>query len=79
MVYPKRNYDSYKYLDQYENRSHDLDKYIYNKDGYKLTLSGVLGYKIKEDEIPDPEIIKQFSEHISRVKNLAQGDNLLIF
>ena len=79
VVYPKRNYDSYKYLDQYENRSHDLDKYIYNKDGYKLTLSGVLGYKIKEDEIPDPEIIKQFSEHISRVKNLAQGDNLLIF
>ena len=78
-VYPRRNYDSYQFLKQYEDRSHDLDKYIFNKDGYELKLSGVLGYKVKDNEKTDPEIIKVFSEHISRIKSLAQNENLFTF
>ncbi len=78
-VYPKRNYDTYQYLSQYEDRSKDLDKYAFDKKGYDLKLSGVLGYQIKEGSIADERIIQDFSRRIDVIKDIANEQRMKEF
>lgn len=78
-VYPERNYNTYKHLDIYEDRSRDLDKFSFNKEGYEMNLSGVLGYKIKEDVSLDESILKEFSTRINSIKEIADQEKLSIF
>ncbi len=75
-VYPQRNYDTYKYIDQYEDRSSDLVPYQFSREGYDFLLSGVLGYRIKPGVISDDVLIKEFSERIATIKNIATAESL---
>lgn len=75
-VYPQRKYNTYKFIDQYENRTKDLDKYTFDRNGYEIKLSGVLGYKIKDGLISDTKIIAEFTERINAIKKLSVIENL---
>lgn len=78
-VYPSRNYDTYKNINEYKDRSKDLDKYSFNKNGYDLKLSGVVGYKLKEDAINDVKLIDEFSSRIQSIKSIASHEKILNF
>jgi len=78
-VYPQRNYNTYEYLDQYEDRSQDLAAYKFEKNGYDFHLSGVLGYRIKADTIPDAVLIKEFSDRIASIKSIATEESLSMY
>lgn len=75
-VYPKRNYDTYKNMDEYEDRSHDLDKYTFEKNGYEMKLSGVLGYRLKDGAVSNDQIIDEFSNRIDTIKSIATIESL---
>lgn len=78
-VYPTRNYNTYKNIDQYEDRSSDLNKYIYDKNGYDIKISGVVGYKLKEGEISDDKLLDEFSSRINSIKNIASAGKITNF
>jgi hypothetical protein len=78
-VYPQRNYNTYNYLDKYENLNHHLDKYAINRNGYDIKLSGLVGYKIKDGLEADQTLLDKFSKRVRDIKDLAKFDNLNIF
>lgn len=77
-VYPKRNYDTYQYIDQYKDRSEDLDTYTFDKNGYQMRLSGVVGYKIKDGQTKDENILVNYKNRIKNIDNLAQNNKNMI-
>ncbi len=76
MVYSKRNYDTYAYLDQYEDRSADLENYKYNKTGYGVQLDGVSEYRVKEGQILDLKILEKYSGRLQKLSTLANPESL---
>lgn len=76
-VYPERNYNTYKNLSEYTDRTKDLDKYKFDRNGYELKLSGVLGYKMKEGATSDEKIIDEFSKRIDFIKDIATNEKLV--
>lgn len=78
-VYPERNYNTYYNLDQYQDLSHHLDKYKFNKDGYDVKLSGVTGYRIKDGFEANQKLLDDFSTRVRGIKNLARSENLINF
>lgn len=75
-VYQQRNYDTYKYLDQYEDRSQDLASYKFDGGGYAFRLSGLVGYRVKEGASSDDALITEFSSRIAAIKNIAASESL---
>ncbi|MEN9552283.1 MAG: hypothetical protein RI935_660 [Candidatus Parcubacteria bacterium] len=75
-VYPKRNYDTYKHMTKYEDRSPDLDHYHFDGNGYVIKVSGVLGYRLKEGARQDKEIIISFSKRIEAIKSISDTSRL---
>ena len=79
-VYPTRNYNTYTYINQYKDRSEDLDSYNFDKNGYQMRLSGVVGYKIKDGYNKDPELLSNYQNRIKDIENLAaSNENLTDF
>ncbi|MDP3836826.1 MAG: hypothetical protein Q8Q67_01880 [bacterium] len=75
-VYPSRNHNSYESLDKYIDRSTDLDRYTFEKKGYEIRLSGVLGYKLKTGTQANEALLAEFSKRIEEVKDLAEAGKL---
>lgn len=75
-VYPQRNYNTYNYLSEYENLNHHLDKYVFDRNGYNIRLSGVVGYRIKNGSEADQALLDEFSKRVKSIKDLAKFDNL---
>lgn len=79
-VYPKRNYNTYQYIDEYKDRNEDLDSYTFNKEGYQMRLSGVVGYKIKDSYSKNEELLSNYQNRIKNIKNLAiNNENIVDF
>lgn len=75
-VYPERNYDTYKNLHQYEDRTKDLDKYDFDRNGYEMRIDGVVGYKIKEGESINQQIVADFSKRVEDIKDISNTERL---
>lgn len=78
-VYPMRNYNTYSHLDQYEDRTADIDKYVFDRNGYEMHLSGVLGYRVKEGMVSAPEFLNEFSQRINTIKAISDEQALIKF
>ncbi len=78
-VYPERNYNSYKFLDEYKDRSEDLDPYKFDKNGYEMKLDGILGYKILEGQTSNEDLLKEYSTRIESIGRLANKSALAEF
>lgn len=79
-VYPKRNRNTYNYINEYKDRSEDLDPYTFNKEGYKIRLSGVVGYKIKDGYEKNPDLLLKYQNRIRNIEKIATSEeNLLNF
>ncbi|MDD2680977.1 MAG: hypothetical protein PHE20_02610 [Patescibacteria group bacterium] len=79
LVYPQRNYDTYKDLGNYADKSSDLENLKFNPDGEKFALSGLTGYRLKEGANPDLELLTTYKRRVEEVKLLADADKLLEF
>ncbi len=75
-VYPKRNYNSYSHIEQYKDRSKDLDGFKFNKEGYRIKLDGVQEYRVKEGEEIDPSILEKYSGRVQKLVSLANPEAL---
>jgi hypothetical protein len=78
-VYLTRNYNTYENIDKYEDRTKDLDKYVFDRNGYELKLSGVLGYKIREGVETNQVLIDEFLTRIKSIKSIATTKTLSEF
>ena len=79
-VYPQRNYNTYKNINEYKDRSEDLELYKFDKDGYEMRLSGVVGYNIKKGQEKNPEILSKYQGRLQKIERLAMTkDNILAF
>ena len=79
-VYPQRNFNTYKNIDEYKDRSKDLKNYKFDKDGYEMRLSGVVGYNIKKGQERNPEILSKYQGRLQKIERLAMTkDNILEF
>lgn len=78
-VYPQRNYNAYANLEEYQDLSSHLDKYKFNRAGYTLKLSGILGYRIKEGEKTDDALLAEYQKRMANVKSLTQAERLDTF
>ena len=78
-VYPGRNYDTYKHIQQYEDRSRDLEEYTFDREGYEIKIDGVLGYKVKDGEQLDNSVIIEFSKRVEEVKSISNTETLFNF
>lgn len=76
IVYPKRNYDTYSHIDSYEDRTKDLDKYVFDRNGYDLQIDGVLGYRIKEGVVANEKLIIEFTQKVEAIKNISTTERL---
>lgn len=74
VVYPKRNYDTYQYIDEYKDRSEDLKKYKFNKNGYEIRISGVVGYRIKEGSKKDAQLLLKYKQRIKEIEELSKSE-----
>lgn len=73
-VYPPRNYNTYKHLNEYKDRSSDIEEYKFEREGYEMRLSGVVGYRIKEGLERDSEVLENYQSRIQKVQELAQSE-----
>ncbi len=79
-VYPKRNYNTYNNIDLYTDRSEDLASYSFNKEGYDIRLSGVVGYKIKDGIEKNPDLLQKYQNRIREIERLAKDkENIINF
>jgi hypothetical protein len=79
MVYPQRNYNTYKFINEYKDRSEDLDPYKFDKNGYAMKLDGILGYKILEGQTSNEDLLKEYSTRIESIGRLANKSALAEF
>ncbi len=70
-VYPERNYNTYANLSQYKDRSEDLNLYSFEREGYSIRLSGVVGYRVKEGFEKNPELLANYQQRIKNIEKLA--------
>ncbi len=79
-VYPRRNYNTYEYIDKYKDRSEDLATYSFEKEGYPMRLSGVVGYKIKDGFEKNEKLLLKYQQRIKEIEELAKSKtNILDF
>ena len=78
-VYPPGNYDTYKDLDQYKDRTEDLNKFEFNREGMDIYIDGMSGYKMKEGEKPNPEILQEYAKRLQKIESITNPENLTKF
>ncbi len=79
-IYPKGNYSSVENnIKNCEDRMGDLTEYSFpelkednNESGYKMKLTGTLGYKLKEGRVENPDLINNYSKRIEDIKNFIE-------
>lgn len=76
MVYPRRNYNSYQYLEHYQDRSADLGEYQFNPAGYKISLNGISEYRMRTGAQANPEILQRYGSRIQRIERWASYQGL---
>lgn len=78
-VYPMGNYDTFKYLDQYKDRTGDLDKYKFNREGMDTYIDGMSGYKLREGVESNPEILSEYSKRLQKINSISDLETLTKF
>ncbi len=76
LVYPERNYNAYENLDKVADRSTDLQDLKFNRAGEKITVDGLTGYKLKEGEVVNQELLTEYSQRIADIKAIASESQL---
>lgn len=77
-VYPKRNY-SPNNLSDYEDKSTDLDNYIFNRDWYSFILNNLLWYKLIEGKKINKQILNDFMWNIENISIISKSRDSLLF
>lgn len=78
-VYPQRDNNNYEVLDQYQDKTADLDKLKFDRAGYTFVLDGISGYQLKAGEEVKQSVIDEYSLRMTEIKNLANPEALLQF
>lgn len=79
LVYPERNYNAYKNFDKVTDRSADLKDLKFNRAGEKIVLDGLTGYKLKDGETVNQELLTTYTQRIADIKAIAGRDELKKF
>ena len=73
MVYPSGNYSSHEKNATLGDKTEHLESYTFDRNGYETTLSGLLGYEVKEGMLLNPEIIDTYSKRIYKIKDFINS------
>lgn len=76
-VFPSGNYSNYKKNARCGDRLEHVQKYRFPRDGYPVKLSGLMGYKIKDDSVEDREVLKAYSQRLDLMREFiaSRGPN----
>tara|TARA_Y100001970_G_scaffold294212_1_gene448594 strand:- start:4849 stop:9252 length:4404 start_codon:yes stop_codon:yes gene_type:complete len=73
MVYPPGNYSTHEKNATLGDQTSHLDHFTFDRNGYETTLSGLLGYEVKEGMILNPEVIDAYSKRIYKIKDFVNS------
>lgn len=75
-VYPQRNYNTYKYTEEYKDRSQDVEQYTFDEAGYGVQLDGVSEYRVKQGESINPILLETYTKRIQSLSRIANPEQL---
>lgn len=77
LVYPSRNYDSYKHISSYEDRTEDIAHLEFDRSGQSFNLDGISGYQLKAGREVDQVLIDSYAQRLSELKAMASKEALM--
>ncbi len=75
MVFPKGDYSNHQKNWLCGDQLEHVEEYKFDREGYPVVLTGLLGYKLKDGTNEDLELLSDYTGRIERVQNfiLAHG------
>ena len=70
-AFPDGNYSTYEKNLGCGDRLEHVDRYEFDREGYPVVLTGLLGYKVKEDSEPDQELLGTYTERLGRIRQFV--------
>jgi ACT domain-containing protein len=76
-VFPDGNYSNYEKNLGCGDKLEHLNKYEFDRTGYPVVLTGLLGYKIKEGSKSDQQLIGTYTERLNKIRRFvaSRGPN----
>ena len=72
-AFPDGNYSTYeKNLGCGDKLAH-VDRYQFDREGYPVVLTGLLGYKVKEGAEPDQALLGAYTDRLGRIRQFVSS------
>ena len=70
-AFPDGNYSTYEKNLGCGDKLEHVDRYKFDREGYPVVLTGLLGYKVKEGAEPDQQLLGTYTERLGRIRQFV--------